>query len=134
MLLISSLLVKTIRIASFQIYRQVIKKIFYVSDGSQLSLFDLLATDEPSYTPPVRKVHKTFFLPQGRTRSDRFQLQNRRYLGNKYKLLGFIEDIVSEKCNGFESFCDIFADTGVVGDRFNFINTPYEKIKFNSTI
>ena len=64
-------------------------------------------------------MHKTYFSPQERTRSGRFQLQNRRYLGNKYKLLGFIEDIVSEKCNGFESFCDIFAGTGVVGDRFN---------------
>ena len=95
------------------------KKVFYVSDGSQTSLFDLLATNEPSYTPLVRKVHKAYFSPQERTRSGRFQLQNRRYLGNKYKLLGFIEDIVSEKCNGFESFCDIFAGTGVVGDRFN---------------
>lgn len=95
------------------------KKVFYVSDGSQTSLFDLLATNEPSYIPLVRKVYKTYFSPQERTRSGRFQLQNRRYLGNKYKLLGFIEDIVSEKCNGFESFCDIFAGTGVVGDRFN---------------
>ena len=95
------------------------KKVFYVSDGSQTSLFDLLATNEPSYTPLVRKVHKAYFSPQERTRSGRFQLQNRRYLGNKYKLLGFIEDIVSEKCNGFQSFCDIFAGTGVVGDRFN---------------
>ena len=95
------------------------KKVFYVSDGSQTSLFDLLATNEPSYAPLVRKVHKAYFSPQERTRSGRFQLQNRRYLGNKYKLLGFIEDIVSEKCNGFESFCDIFAGTGVVGDRFN---------------
>jgi adenine-specific DNA-methyltransferase len=95
------------------------KKISYVSDGSQVSLFDILTIDEPSYTPLVRKVHKTYFSPQERIRSGRFQLQNRRYLGNKYKLLGFIEDIVSEKCNGFESFCDIFAGTGVVGDRFN---------------
>lgn len=48
-----------------------------------------------------------------------FQLQNRRYLGNKYKLLGFIEDIISEKCGSIDSLCDIFAGTGVVGDRFN---------------
>lgn len=95
------------------------KKVLYASDGSQRSLFDLLATDEPNYTPLVRKIHKTYFSPQEKTRSDRFQLQNRRYLGNKYKLLGFIEDIVSEKCNSFESFCDIFAGTGVVGYRFN---------------
>ena len=48
-----------------------------------------------------------------------FQLQNRRYLGNKYKLLGFIEDIISEKCEDVKSFCDIFSGTGVVGERFN---------------
>jgi len=49
----------------------------------------------------------------------RFQLQNRRFLGNKYKLLDFIDDIVAEECKGFNVFCDIFAGTGVVGDRFN---------------
>ncbi len=49
----------------------------------------------------------------------KFQLQNRRYLGNKYKLLNVIEHIVIEKCEGFKSFCDIFAGTGVVGGHFN---------------
>lgn len=48
-----------------------------------------------------------------------FRLQNRRYLGNKYKLLGFIEDIVFEKCSNLRVFCDIFAGTGVVAERFN---------------
>ena len=52
-------------------------------------------------------------------RSGYFQLKNRRYLGNKYKLLGFIEDIVDQKCGEVKSFCDIFAGTGVVGERFN---------------
>ncbi len=40
-------------------------------------------------------------------------------MGNKYKLLGFIEDIVKEKCKDLNSLCDIFAGTGVVGERFN---------------
>ena len=91
----------------------------YVSDGVQNSLFDLLETEQPTYTPTIRKVHKLYFYPDSRTKPDRFQLQNRRFLGNKYKLLGFIEDIVNEKCNGFSVFCDIFAGTGVVGERFN---------------
>jgi adenine-specific DNA-methyltransferase len=85
----------------------------------QNSLFDLLETEQPTYTPTIRKVHKLYFYPDSRTKPDRFQLQNRRFLGNKYKLLGFIEDIVNEKCNGFSVFCDIFAGTGVVGERFN---------------
>ncbi|MDP3988848.1 MAG: DNA adenine methylase [bacterium] len=49
-----------------------------------------------------------------------FSSRYRKYLGNKYTLMGFIEDIINEKCNGLESFCDIFAGTGVVGGRFNF--------------
>jgi len=53
------------------------------------------------------------------TEKDFFELQNRRYLGNKYKLLDFIEEIISEKCDSVNSFCDIFAGTGVVGERFN---------------
>ena len=47
------------------------------------------------------------------------QIQNRRFLGNKFKLLDFIEDIVEENCGDYLSFCDIFAGTGVVGERFN---------------
>ncbi len=55
-------------------------------------------------------------------RSDKlegFSPENRRYLGNKNKLLGFIEDIVREHCGDMKSFCDIFAGTGVVGLKFN---------------
>ena len=91
----------------------------YFSDGNQLSLFDLLETKMPVYTPATTKVRKVYFSPKRRNIPGKFQIQNRRFLGNKYKLLGFIEDIVNEKCNGFNSFCDIFAGTGVVGERFN---------------
>src|SRR3990167_9371759 len=91
----------------------------YVSDGVQNSLFDLLETEQPTYTPEIKKVHKVYFYPESRIKAGRFRLQNRRFLGNKYKLLGFIEDIVNEKCNGFGVFCDIFAGTGVVCERFN---------------
>ena len=52
-----------------------------------------------------------------------YRPQNRRYLGNKYKLLGFIEDIINEKCHNMNIFCDIFAGTGVVADKFNTKNT-----------
>ncbi|GAH32764.1 unnamed protein product, partial [marine sediment metagenome] len=91
----------------------------YFSDGTQLSLFDLLETKIPIYTPATTKVRKVYFSPKRRNIPGKFKIQNRRFLGNKYKLLGFIEDIVNEKCNGFNSFCDIFAGTGVVGERFN---------------
>ena len=91
----------------------------YFSDGIQPSLFDLLETKIPIYAPATTKVRKVYFSPKKRNIPGKFQIQNRRFLGNKYKLLGFIEDIVNEKCNGFNSFCDIFAGTGVVGERFN---------------
>lgn len=92
---------------------------YYISDGIQLSLFDLIETPQPAYTSEIKKVHKLYFSTESRVKSGCFQLQNRRFLGNKYKLLGFIEDIVNEKCTGFGVFCDIFAGTGVVGERFN---------------
>ncbi|MBA4320517.1 MAG: hypothetical protein C0412_19125, partial [Flavobacterium sp.] len=95
------------------------KTTHYISDGVQNSLFDLLETEQPTYAPEIKKIHKVYFYPGDRVKPGRFQLQNRRFLGNKYKLLGFIEDIVNEKCNGFSVFCDIFAGTGVVGERFN---------------
>jgi adenine-specific DNA-methyltransferase len=93
--------------------------IFYISDGVQYSLFDLFETNAPSYEPLIKKNNKIYFSTQKRNIPGRFQMKNRRFLGNKYKLLGFIEDIVNEKCNGFNSICDIFAGTGVVGERFN---------------
>lgn len=95
------------------------KTTHYISDGVQNSLFDLIETEQRTYAPAVKKVHKVYFYPDDRKKPGRFQLQNRRFLGNKYKLLGFIEDIVNDKCNGFSVFCDIFAGTGVVGERFN---------------
>lgn len=45
-------------------------------------------------------------------------INNRRYLGNKYKLLGAIRAIVREHCPGAESFADIFAGTGAVASAF----------------
>ncbi|OIO01909.1 DNA methyltransferase [Candidatus Desantisbacteria bacterium CG1_02_49_89] len=47
------------------------------------------------------------------------QIQNRRYLGNKYKLLALIEEIIEKRCKPYNSFCDIFAGTGVTGEHFN---------------
>ena len=45
-------------------------------------------------------------------------IQNRRYLGNKYKLLPFIEDVVLKHCPNANSLLDIFAGTGVVAYHF----------------
>ena len=42
-----------------------------------------------------------------------FDIWNRRYTGSKYKLSRWIHDLIIENCYG-ESFCDIFAGTGII--------------------
>ena len=46
------------------------------------------------------------------------KINNRRYLGNKYKLLPFITEIINEQCKDIEVFVDIFAGTGAVASAF----------------
>ena len=45
-------------------------------------------------------------------------INNRRYLGNKYKLLSFITSVVDEECTNIETVADIFAGTGAVSSAF----------------
>lgn len=45
-------------------------------------------------------------------------INNRRYLGNKYKLLNFIKKIVDSNCKNISTFADIFAGTGSVSSAF----------------
>lgn len=45
-------------------------------------------------------------------------ISNRRYLGNKYKLLPFITNVVAEECAEIETIADIFAGTGSVSSAF----------------
>ncbi len=66
-------------------------------------------------------VNGTNFFPLAKVSEaskKKINIQSRRFLGNKSKLLGFISDIIAEKCPNYESFCDIFAGTGVVGHHF----------------
>lgn len=46
------------------------------------------------------------------------RINNRRYLGNKYKLLDFIRRVVQEHCPGISTVADIFAGTGAVASAF----------------
>lgn len=47
-----------------------------------------------------------------------FNISSRRYLGNKYKLLGWIKDIVDTNCKDVHSFFDVFSGTGSVASAF----------------
>lgn len=51
-----------------------------------------------------------------------FELNNRRYLGNKYKLIPFIKKIITENCIDCNIFFDVFSGTGVVAESFKEIN------------
>lgn len=46
------------------------------------------------------------------------KINNRRYLGNKYKLLPFITRVVNEECSSINTVADIFAGTGAVASAF----------------
>ena len=47
------------------------------------------------------------------------KINQRRYLGNKQRLLDFIYKIINSNIKEFNSFCDIFAGTGAVANYFN---------------
>lgn len=47
------------------------------------------------------------------------QINNRRYLGGKNKLVPFIKDVINYECDKFNVFSDIFGGTGIVGNTFN---------------
>jgi len=84
----------------------------YVADGVQGTLFDLLEIEKPTYGINAEKIQETYFhIPQ--VKENYFQLHNRRYIGNKYKLIEWIFSILEKECKG-KSFTDIFAGTGVV--------------------
>lgn len=46
------------------------------------------------------------------------KINNRRYLGNKYKLLDFIKSTIAAECRGINTVADIFAGTGSVASAF----------------
>ena len=46
------------------------------------------------------------------------EIQNRRYLGNKFKLLEFIQEIIEQNCCEIKTVADIFSGTGSVASAF----------------
>ena len=87
------------------------KNFDYVSDETQLTLFNLLEIEKPFYEINAEKVRETYFhIPQ--IKKDHLQLQNRRYIGSKYKLIEWIFSIINKECEKANSFVDIFAVGG----------------------
>ena len=102
--------------------RTVGRHVGYYSE--QQTLFDIPEIETASLIATLKTGKYT---ETRKVRNGYFQIQSRRYLGNKYKLIDFIKSIVFNKCGEVNSFCDIFAGTGVVGESFN-----SEKIKIIS--
>ena len=48
-----------------------------------------------------------------------YKISQRRYLGNKNSILDFIDAIIKTEIGDFDSMCDMFCGTGVVGAYFN---------------
>lgn len=57
-----------------------------------------------------------------------FDIQNRRYIGNKYKLMSWIKELINENCPNCKSFFDVFAGTGSVTD---FMFNDYQRFIIN---
>ena len=57
-----------------------------------------------------------------------FDIQNRRYTGNKYKLMDWISKLIEENCHDCHSFFDVFAGTGSVSD---YLFKKYERFILN---
>ena len=62
--------------------------------------------DNTAEQPEASKAYKTT------------KINNRRYLGNKYKLLPFITKVAEEECDNINTVADIFAGTGAVASAF----------------
>ena len=78
----------------------------YVWDDSVIAeIKSVIAEKQTMTTVEEVKIKKT-------------KINNRRYLGNKYKLLDFIKTTVAEECYGINTVADIFAGTGSVASAF----------------
>lgn len=70
--------------------------------------------------PSIRRVLRWDEEKDGSTLEKRrlFSINNRRYLGNKFRLTRFIREIADRYCTDVASFADIFSGTGSVSYAF----------------
>ena len=98
----------------------------YVAEGAQGTLFNLLEIKKPTYEVSAETIKENYFyIPQ--VKKNHVQLQNRRYIGSKNKLIEWIFSIIKKECEG-SSFADVFAGTGIVSA---IASRHFEKIILN---
>ena len=61
-----------------------------------------------------------------------FDINNRRYIGSKYKLVDWIKQVITSNCKG-NSFCDLFAGTGIITS-YMLTNTSIDRFTLNDTL
>ena len=84
----------------------------YVAESVQGTLFNLLEIKKPTYEVSAETIKENYFyIPQ--VKKNHVQLQNRRYVGSKHKLIKWIFSIINKECEG-NTFADVFAGTGIV--------------------
>lgn len=82
-----------------------------IKDTQYDTLFPYLEA-KPNYEITAEKIEENYaYRPQ--YKENYIQLHNRRYIGNKFKLIDWIFSVIKKECSG-NSFADIFAGTGVV--------------------
>ena len=67
-----------------------------------------------NYLSENEKEESNISEPQYKTT----KINNRRYLGNKHKLIPFIREIIDNNCKNINTIADIFAGTGAVASAF----------------
>ena len=90
------------------------------------NLIDITTTESGRYVwdeETIETLRKTLQLREESEKNvvPKFKttkINNRRYLGNKYKLLDFITSTVAHECVGVNTVADIFAGTGSVASAF----------------
>ncbi len=90
---------------------------------NQLTIFDVLEKKYLEVNISSSKLNQYIYMDE----ENRFNINNRRYIGSKQKLIDWIFSIIQSECHG-DSFTDIFSGTGIVGSTALSI---FKKVIFN---
>jgi DNA repair protein RadC len=88
----------------------------FITKQKYKSLDDDFYYDEPI---SIKSIISSNSIKMKVTDENKININQRRYLGNKYNVLNLIDSVLKSKIPYFESFCDIFGGTGVVGHHYN---------------
>jgi adenine-specific DNA-methyltransferase len=117
-----------------------ISLLYYLMNTGKISLPDKKSSCTIWTTQLVSKLQNLIeqkYLPKEQKSNLDYKttaINNRRYLGNKYRLLPFIEKVISNNCDGINSVADIFAGTGVVSFLFKDRNIITNDIMYSNYI